>query len=126
MRQCDQAMASAAARHLRDARLLLDGVTQGAATYRSIDQAWHLAGFGPECIRKACIASRYHRSLGHDLSRSSDDLVALLIETDPALTRYRLETSHITALQRVASERFVERVSLALWLDGSLGCWQSG
>ncbi|MEZ4475524.1 MAG: hypothetical protein R3F60_32965 [bacterium] len=54
-------MASAALRHVRDARGLLGG------SDASLDQAWHLAGFGPECARKAAINTpALDKVLGHE------------------------------------------------------------
>ncbi len=54
-RQLD--LLSAARRHIADAEHLL---AHGA--HRSEDQAWHLAGFGPESVRKACLEGRDARS----------------------------------------------------------------
>lgn len=77
---------SAAIRHVRDAeRLLAPGAGQ------SVDQAWHLAGFGPECVRKACLADRaLDRPLGHDLGEAADALLDLAVGLDPHAMRYRL------------------------------------
>ena len=73
------AMASAALRHVRDARRL----TEGAAP--SFDQAWHLAGFGPECARKAALVDKAaHKRLGHDLHQPELLAWALSIDTRAA------------------------------------------
>ena len=56
------ALMSAALRHVRDAEYLLDHAPQP-----SPDQAWHLAGFGPECARKALLHERWlDQIIGHD------------------------------------------------------------
>lgn len=56
------AYSSAALRHVRDARTLLSDDRVST----SIDQAWHLAGFGPECARKAVLAAgTLAKVLGH-------------------------------------------------------------
>jgi hypothetical protein len=136
-----QGFASAALRHVRDARFLLDGCED----YSSPDQAWHLAGFGPECIRKACLASRdWDKVLGHDLGAESDAVLRLLIGIEPGVTRYRIESivnasmslsewepgcrykksgSHDEALAKTLTEEceaFVHRVACELWMDGVL------
>jgi len=73
---------SAALRHLSDAEALLDS---------SPDQAWHLAGFGPECARKASLDLRWlDKVLGHDLGAFGDDVVAFAAALDPAAARYQL------------------------------------
>ena len=57
----------------------------------SPDQAWHLAGFGPECLRKACIEERMlDHALGHDLGPRSEDLLDWGIALDPHAWRYGL------------------------------------
>lgn len=77
---------SAAIRHVRDAeRLLAPGEGE------SVDQAWHLAGFGPECVRKACLADRaLDHALGHSLGDEVDELLDLAVGLDPHAMRYRL------------------------------------
>ena len=57
---------SAALRHVRDAEKLLQ-----ESVCLSVDQAWHRAGFGPECIRKATLGERWaDKALGHVLTDS--------------------------------------------------------
>lgn len=77
---------SAALRHTRDAERLLEH-----ASCRSVDQAWHLAGFGPECARKACLTERWADiPLGHDLGRDAADLLAVAVSLDPVAWRLGL------------------------------------
>ena len=72
-------MASAALRHIRDARRL-------CAPPASLDQAWHLAGFGPECARKAALSDpRLRRLLGHDAEDAA--LLSWLLSLDPRAQR---------------------------------------
>ena len=55
---------SAALRHVRDAEHLATPNHSG----HSPDQAYHLAGFGPECARKATLYHRlFDKPLGHTL-----------------------------------------------------------
>ena len=56
---CDT-MASAALRHVRDAKMLAAGAAP------SPDQAWHLIGFGPECSLKAGLSAEWQgKAIGH-------------------------------------------------------------
>lgn len=72
-------------RHLRDAEHL--GNAAGANA--SPDQAYHLAGFGPECARKATIATSWiNKPLGHDLGDRAEWVVRLALDLDPAMARY--------------------------------------
>lgn len=78
---------SAALRHTRDARRLLSKEDKYAA---SPDQSWHLAGFGLECLRKACLFDRSgDKALGHDLEES--DILAVFLALDPHGWRYRVQ-----------------------------------
>lgn len=77
---------SAARRHVSDAERL--------AT-ESPDQSWHLAGFGPECARKALIfepavqAAVLNKALGHDFSGVADEnLLDWVMRLDPWAHRY--------------------------------------
>ena len=54
MQQRRASFISAALRHTRDAEHLL-----ASGPHRSLDQAFHLAGFGPECARKACLSESW-------------------------------------------------------------------
>lgn len=70
-------LCSAALRHLVDAERLA-----GDSTHPSLDQAWHLAGFGPECALKATLASgRFDRALGHDVH--DPDIMGWVLAVDP-------------------------------------------
>jgi hypothetical protein len=61
---------SAAARHLADA----DGHFQNG----NLEQAAHLAGFAPECARKAMLDHRWHKRLGHRMDGPVLELLASL------------------------------------------------
>jgi len=77
---------SAALRHVRDAEHLL-----APGSYRSVEQALHLVGFGPECARKACLDETIaDKALGHDIKGAGDAVVDLLIALDPSASRYGL------------------------------------
>jgi hypothetical protein len=83
MTPTQRALLSAALRHVRDAEALLP---------TSPDQAWHLAGFGPECARKACLQERWaDHILGHAMDPEADALVQLAIALDARARRYDLE-----------------------------------
>jgi hypothetical protein len=78
---------SAALRHVRDAEHLF-----ASGEHRSIEQALHLAGFGPECARKACVDEEIaDKALGHDFRGGDDAVVDLLLALDPSASRYRLD-----------------------------------
>ncbi len=133
---------SAARRHVRDAEHLL---AEGPG--RSPDQAWHLAGFGPECVRKACLADDLlDKALGHDLGEAADALLEWGLALDPHAARYHLDgwvdsypvlskwkPSHrydrtgahddrdgsVTGLVQ-AARALVDRVVADLWADGRI------
>jgi hypothetical protein len=126
---------SAALRHTRDARALLAS---------SPDQAWHLAGFGPECIRKACLQDRmFDKVIGHDWTCDTEEMLDAAVSLDARAWRYRLHGwaalephlgdwrpphcydktgSHAADAQALveAAERLVARVHAELWMDGEL------
>lgn len=78
---------SAALRHLADAEHLADA----SNPHCSLDQAYHLAGFGPECARKAAIAASWaNTSLGHDLGDDAEAVLELALALDPAASRYEV------------------------------------
>lgn len=128
---------SAALRHVRDAEYL----AEPGAPYRSPDQAYHLAGFGPECARKATLHGRlFDQALGHALG---PDTVALefVLAIDPAAHRYepRSWAARFPALTRWSPDcryertgtrdpadmireagELVDRITTALWADGRL------
>ncbi|MEM9458219.1 MAG: hypothetical protein AAGF11_28850 [Myxococcota bacterium] len=135
---------SAALRHVRDAEhLLVDG------DHRSVDQAYHLAGFGPECARKACLGIRWaDKALGHNSAEEDARLVLeVLLAVDahahryrigggqwgespyPALGRWGPESRYVaTGTHEPAEARalvaecreIVDRITTALWADGLL------
>ena len=72
------AFASAALRHLRDARML---------ARPSLDQAWHLVGFGPECALKACLSQEWQpRAVGHQTTLTGV-AAEWILELDPIARR---------------------------------------
>ncbi len=77
-------LASAALRHVRDAEHLLD-----AGPDTSVDQAYHLAAFGPQCARKAALSVRWlDKEIGHGAGTLADDLLDLVVAIDPIAHRY--------------------------------------
>jgi hypothetical protein len=83
----ENTLLSAALRHLRDAEHL----AEPAGAHLSLDQAYHLAGFGPECARKAAIAAPWaDKPLGHDLSDDAEAVLDLAVAIEPAAARYAL------------------------------------
>jgi hypothetical protein len=81
------ALISAALRHVRDAEHLL-----APGPHRSIEQALHLAGFGPECVRKACVDENMaDKAFGHEFARADESVVDLLLALDPSASRYGLD-----------------------------------
>jgi hypothetical protein len=77
-------LASAALRHARDAEHLLD-----AGPHVSVDQAYHLAAFGPECARKATLSYRWlDKEIGHGAGALADELLELVVAIDPVAHRY--------------------------------------
>ncbi len=139
------ALLSAALRHVRDAEHLL-----APGPHRSVEQALHLAGFGPECAHKGCVDETItDHALGHDINDATDAVVEVLLALDPAASRYGID-EHATRLpNRVARWRpdcrynatrapephavqvvedvvrearsFVDDCVLAIWSDGVLG-----
>lgn len=130
-------LVSAALRHIRDAEHLLENGPQ-----QSVDQAFHLAGFAPECIRKACLRTSFHQPIGHTLF---DDVpLETALALDPHSARYPLRSwdRRWRALQRwrvqarydrtgtadrehtrqlvAACRDAVTEVTLALYADGAL------
>jgi hypothetical protein len=76
---------SAALRHARDAMYLLDIGHQGHST----DQAFHLAGFGPECARKALLGDRvFDKVLGHRFDAGAEVVLEAALALDPRARRY--------------------------------------
>lgn len=131
---------SAALRHVRDAEHLAS-----RGPHRSLDQAFHLAGYGPECARKAALAIRsFDKLLGHLLTTAAEPIVEMALALDPIAHRYRLDAWGVRypalarwreqaryertgARDRVeveelirAARNAVDDVALALWSDGRL------
>lgn len=78
-------LASAALRHVRDAEWLAAPTNP----QRSLDQSWHLVGYGPECARKAILGIRiFDKSLGHRLDQASEDVLGMAVALDPFALRY--------------------------------------
>lgn len=131
---------SAALRHVRDAEhLALDGADQ------SLDQAYHLAGYAPECARKATLStSTYNKAIGHGVGETSEIALQIALALDLGAHRYDLErwgarfptlarwtevarydrtgkraAGDVSAVVREARE-IVDRIVSALWMDGAL------
>jgi hypothetical protein len=78
-------LVSAALRHVRDATYL----GGSPAPHTSLDQAFHLAGFGPECARKATLGrGAFNQTLGHRFDPFGDAVVEFAIDLDPLAHRY--------------------------------------
>lgn len=77
-----ECLLSAALRHMRDADSLLAA---------SPDQSFHLAGFGPECARKAALGPKWlDRVFGHHLGAEAELILEFLEGIDPVAARYQL------------------------------------
>jgi hypothetical protein len=75
---------SAALRHVRDAEHLMQ-----AGPPRSLDQAFHLAGFGPECMRKALLQDGiFAKILGHRLAPDMEPTLEAILALEPGAHRY--------------------------------------
>jgi hypothetical protein len=134
-------LVSAALRHVRDAELLLD-TSHGRS---SPDQAFHLAGYGPECVRKATLSIDWlDKAIGHQMVDNVDDLLAAAVALDPIAVRYeitgwsdryralscwteqsryeRTGTRAPEVVQALLEEAraIVDGLVLALWMDGRL------
>lgn len=153
-------LVAAAQRHLRDAAYLADYAhdhpahRDGEPVYRSLAQAYHLAGFAPECIRKAILGTRtFDKALGHRFRQAGDphsneDMLAVIMATDPFAARYystssawaqaypalaawaetarydadndpKFEPAKVAELLHSADSA-VQGIVLRLWLDGRL------
>lgn len=130
---------SAALRHVRDAESLL----ATGNPERSVDQALHLAGYGPECARKATLSVRtFDKSIGHRFDQPAEDVLEVLVALDPWALRYEpsgwgqrfpaltswteavryqrtgsADEAQVSALVKQAREA-VDGVLVALWADG--------
>ncbi|MCC6554502.1 MAG: hypothetical protein IT372_16105 [Polyangiaceae bacterium] len=129
---------SAALRHVRVAEHLLD-----AGTDSSPDEAYYLAGYGPECARKATLSIRWlDQAVGHGGDAAAEDVRGLAVSLDPLARRYDslAEAARWTTLAKwrvdvryektgtrgqpeakaVTEEarEVVDAVVIALWADG--------
>lgn len=82
------ALVSAALRHIEDARALLP---------TSPAQSAYLAGYGPECARKAALArwgdrdeDTRNRAIGHRFDQPSETALQWFCDLDPLALRYTL------------------------------------
>src|SRR5580658_3108474 len=82
------ALASAALRHVGDAATLASG---------SPVQAYYLAGYGPECARKAALtfatekqALELDKAVGHGFGDDAETALAMWCALDPLALRYTL------------------------------------
>ncbi len=132
---------SAALRHVRDAEHLADADSAS----RSLDQACHLAGYGPECARKATLQTRvFDKALGHHLDAGIDSVLDVALALDPlawryeprdwatrypALARWSPEVRYDRTGRHAADEvgplvaearQVVDTVAVAVWADGLL------
>lgn len=81
-------LVSAALRHVTDAESLIAA---------SPAQALYLAGYGPECARKAALArwnkpdeDRRNKAIGHRFDKPAETALALFCDLDPLASRYTL------------------------------------
>ena len=136
-----QGALSAALRHVRDAEHLADPSNPHA----SVDQAFHLAGFGPECVRKAVLSDgALDKAIGHGVGEEAERALEAALAWDvvahryqprgwperfPTLLRWSVEarykrTGYYSREQVEAlladARRAVDEVTLALWADGRL------
>lgn len=81
-------LASAALRHVGDAATLAKS---------SPVQAFHLAGFGPECARKAALTwheskseAEIDKAVGHGFRADSEVALEWVLAVDPLVARYEL------------------------------------
>lgn len=131
---------SAALRHIRDAEHLAD-VSHANA---SLDQAYHLVGFGPECARKSVLSkSAFDKAIGHSVEGGLEALDVVLA-LDPSAHRYRISNWEIrypaltkwteqARYERTGSKSFADAAEVikeasaivnslvfALWADGRI------
>ena len=135
------AMLSAALRHVRDAEHLLSA----DPSVQSPDQAFHLAGFGPECARKAALPrATFDQAIGHGVTDMSELALRFAVVTDPVARRYDIQgwSGRYPALLRwreaarydqtgthldhevravvTEAREIVDRIAFALWADGQV------
>lgn len=130
---------SAALRHIRDAERL----AQQEHPDRSLDQAWHLAGYAPECAFKALLpAGAYDRLIGHRYL--NPEVLHFVMALEPAASRLgpdrwdqrfpalrgwnescryaRTGTAAEQEVRRLLEQvrALVDEVVITLWADGRL------
>jgi hypothetical protein len=99
---------SAALRHMRDAEHLADT----SHPHFSLDQAFHLAGFGPECVRKATLSERaLDKAIGHGVGEFAESALNAALAWDVVAHRYRLNdwANRFPSLKRWAVDSRYER-----------------
>lgn len=78
---------SAALRHIKDAERLADSSQPDSY---SLEQAFHLAGFAPECARKACLQmGDADKVMGHDFGDCAEAVLSTWLSLDAHAHRYR-------------------------------------
>jgi hypothetical protein len=130
---------SAALRHARDAEHLV----AADPPVQSLDQAYHLAGFGPECARKATLSTAtFDKAIGHGFEGASEFALDFACATDPRTTRYHVNNDEASfpELRRWSPQARYERtgtyqdpyplleevrtivdgIVFALWADGEI------
>ncbi len=133
-------LVSAALRHVHVAEHL---VANGP--HRSLDEAFHVAGFGPECVQAACLGEEWFgKAVGHGFDVAQSENLRLLMSLDPRARRYlpadwgaqhpvlrswtvqsryqptgTFDLAQATAMTQGA-RALVDRVVASLWADGLL------
>ena len=78
-------LVSAALRHIRDAEHLADL----SGPHPSPDQAYHLAGYAPECMRKATLGIRwFDKAIGHRFDDAAERVIDFAVAMEPTALRY--------------------------------------
>jgi hypothetical protein len=133
-------LVSAALRHVRIAEHLVS-----SSPDRALDEAFHIAGFGPECAQAACLGEEWFaRTVGHGFHAAASKNLKLLLSLDPRARRYlpadwgthhpifkrwtvqsRYEPTGTFDLAQAsdmtrAARTVVDRVVASLWADGVL------
>ena len=85
---------SAAIRHIRDAEFL----ASASPPARSLAQAFHLAGFAPECARKATLPRKaFDKAIGHGTTDASELSLEWALAHDPRARRYSVDLARWSA-----------------------------
>ena len=132
---------SAALRHIDDAEHLAD--LNGP--HPSPDQAYHLAGYAPECMRKATLGVRwFDMAIGHRFDDAAERVIDFAIAMEPMALRYnpsdrrtrfpamaawqedvrylRTGSTDPATVRRCVTEArtMVDEMLFALWADGRI------